>query len=96
AVARESNSVFTHRRWAPFPCARSRSLGIDHLAEEIAANAPLATQSIKRDIDAFADAGLGAALDRVAMSAALTLTSQDIREGYTAKAERREPRFDGK
>lgn len=53
-------------------------------------------QSVKRDIDAFADAGMGAALDRVAMSAALTLTSEDIREGYTAKAERREPRFDGK
>ncbi|MGX1671155.1 enoyl-CoA hydratase/isomerase family protein [Streptomyces sp. NPDC055400] len=66
------------------------------LAAEIAANAPLAVQAVKRDIDAFADAGLGAALDRVAMSAALTLTSQDIREGYTAKAERREPRFEGK
>ncbi|MFG3363901.1 enoyl-CoA hydratase/isomerase family protein [Streptomyces sp. NPDC048156] len=66
------------------------------VAAEIAANAPLATQSIKRDIDAFADAGLEAALDRVAMSAALTLTSEDIREGYTAKAERRAPRFEGK
>ncbi|WP_406101981.1 enoyl-CoA hydratase/isomerase family protein [Streptomyces sp. NBC_01003] len=66
------------------------------VAAEIAANAPLAVQSVKRDIDAFADAGMGAALDRVAMSAALTLTSEDIGEGYTAKAERREPRFDGK
>ncbi|MEU6658758.1 enoyl-CoA hydratase/isomerase family protein [Streptomyces sp. NPDC046821] len=66
------------------------------VAAEIAGNAPLAVQSVKRDIDAYADAGLGEALDRVAMSAALTLTSEDIREGYTAKAERREPRFEGK
>ncbi|RVU17638.1 enoyl-CoA hydratase/isomerase family protein [Streptomyces antnestii] len=77
--------------------------GVDELegvargvAAEIAANAPLAVQSVKRDIDAYADAGLGEALDRVAMSAALTLTSEDIREGYAAKAQRREPRFEGK
>ncbi|MDQ8703904.1 enoyl-CoA hydratase/isomerase family protein [Streptomyces sp. LHD-70] len=62
---------------------------------EIAANAPLAVQAIKRDIDAFADAGLAAALDRTAMSAAVTLTSQDAREGYAAKAARRAPKFDG-
>ncbi|MFD9104946.1 enoyl-CoA hydratase/isomerase family protein [Streptomyces virginiae] len=65
------------------------------LAEEIAANAPLAVQGIKRAVDAYADAALPAALDRVAMTAALTLASDDAREGYTAKAERRPPRFTG-
>ncbi|WP_329376434.1 enoyl-CoA hydratase/isomerase family protein [Streptomyces sp. NBC_01351] len=65
------------------------------LAEEIAANAPLAVQGIKRGIDAYADAALPAALDGVAMTAALTLTSDDIREGYGAKAARRPPRFTG-
>ncbi|WP_407835662.1 enoyl-CoA hydratase/isomerase family protein [Streptomyces sp. DSM 116496] len=65
------------------------------LAEEIAANAPLAVQGIKRAIDSYADAALPAALDRVAMTAALTLTSEDSREGYTAKAQRRPPRFTG-
>ncbi|MFE1954891.1 MULTISPECIES: enoyl-CoA hydratase/isomerase family protein [Streptomyces] len=65
------------------------------VAAEIAANAPLAVQSVKRDVDAYADAGLDAALDRVAMSAALTLTSQDATEGFTAKAGRRPPRFRG-
>ncbi|MGP3769533.1 enoyl-CoA hydratase/isomerase family protein [Streptomyces sp. SDT5-1] len=65
------------------------------LAEEIAANAPLAVQSVKRDIDAYADAGLDAALDKVAMSAALTLTSEDVAEGYTAKARRRPPEYRG-
>ncbi|RFU84584.1 enoyl-CoA hydratase/isomerase family protein [Streptomyces triticagri] len=66
------------------------------LAEEIAANAPLAVQGIKRDIDAFADAGLDDALRHTAATAALTLASDDIREGYAAKAARRTPRFDGR
>lgn len=65
------------------------------LAAEIAANAPLAVQGIKRAVDAYADAALPAALDRVAMTAALTLASDDAREGYTARAERRPPRFSG-
>ncbi|WP_371619175.1 enoyl-CoA hydratase/isomerase family protein [Streptomyces sp. NBC_00454] len=65
------------------------------LAAEIAANAPLAVQGIKRAVDSYADAALPAALDRVAMTAALTLTSEDSREGYTAKASRRPPRFTG-
>ncbi|MFD9822870.1 enoyl-CoA hydratase/isomerase family protein [Streptomyces violascens] len=66
------------------------------LAAEIAANAPLAVRSVKRNIDGFADAGLAAALDRTALAAALTLTSEDAREGYAAKADRRPPAFDGK
>ncbi|WP_438289842.1 enoyl-CoA hydratase/isomerase family protein [Streptomyces sp. HUAS TT7] len=66
------------------------------LAAEIADNAPLAVRSVKRNIDAFADAGLAAALDRTALTAALTLTSEDAREGYAAKADRRPPAFDGK
>ncbi|MFJ4830891.1 enoyl-CoA hydratase/isomerase family protein [Streptomyces sp. NPDC088747] len=66
------------------------------VAVEIAANAPLAVQGIKRDVDTYADAGLAAALDRTAMTAALTLTSDDSREGYAAKGARRVPRFEGK
>ncbi|MEV8535597.1 enoyl-CoA hydratase/isomerase family protein [Streptomyces sp. NPDC051211] len=68
----------------------------ESLAAEIAANAPLAVQGVKRAVDAYADAALPAALDRVAMTAALTLTSEDCREGYTAKAARRPPRFEGR
>ncbi|WP_371789941.1 enoyl-CoA hydratase/isomerase family protein [Streptomyces sp. NBC_01471] len=66
------------------------------VAAGIAANAPLAVRAVKRDIDAFADAGLAAALDRTAMAAALTLTSEDVREGYAAGAARREPGFEGR
>ncbi|WRZ88970.1 enoyl-CoA hydratase/isomerase family protein [Streptomyces sp. NBC_01007] len=66
------------------------------VAAEIAANGPLAVQGVKHDIDAYADAGLTAALDRTALSAALTLTSDDAAEGYAAKRARRAPRFEGK
>ncbi|MFF1698733.1 enoyl-CoA hydratase/isomerase family protein [Streptomyces sp. NPDC058257] len=66
------------------------------VAEEIAANGPLAVQGIKRAIDAYADAGMDAALDRVAMNAAITLTSEDSRAGYAAKRERRAATFEGK
>ncbi|MFF3611836.1 enoyl-CoA hydratase/isomerase family protein [Streptomyces sp. NPDC002580] len=66
------------------------------VAAEIAANGPLAVQGVKHDIDAYADAGLAAALDRTALSAALTLTSEDAGEGYAAKGARRAPRFEGK
>lgn len=66
------------------------------VAAEIAANAPLAVQAVKHDIDAYAEAPLTAALDRTALSAALTLTSDDAAEGYTAKAAHRAPRFEGK
>ncbi|MET9651004.1 enoyl-CoA hydratase/isomerase family protein [Streptomyces sp. NPDC006460] len=64
-------------------------------AREIAAAAPLAVRAIKRNVDAFADQGLAAALDRTALAAALTLTSEDAREGYAAKAAHRPPRFEG-
>ncbi|MEU4165411.1 enoyl-CoA hydratase/isomerase family protein [Streptomyces sp. NPDC026665] len=66
------------------------------VAAEIAANAPLAVQAVKHDIDAYAEAPLTAALDRTALSAALTLTSEDAAEGYTARGARRAPRFEGK
>ncbi|MER8041492.1 enoyl-CoA hydratase/isomerase family protein [Streptomyces sp. NPDC094032] len=65
-------------------------------AEAVAAAAPLAVRAVKRGIDAFADQGLAAALDRAAFAAALTLTSEDAREGYAAKAARRPPRFEGR
>ncbi|MGW2863902.1 enoyl-CoA hydratase/isomerase family protein [Streptomyces sp. NPDC001205] len=66
------------------------------VAAGIAANAPLAVRSVKRAIDAFADAGLAEALDRTALAAAFTLTSEDAREGYAAKAARRPAAFEGR
>ncbi|MFI8961654.1 enoyl-CoA hydratase/isomerase family protein [Streptomyces sp. NPDC053493] len=65
-------------------------------AAAVAAAAPLAVRAVKRNVDAYADQGLDAALDRTALAAALTLTSDDVREGYAAKAARRPPRFEGR
>ncbi|MGA2522238.1 MAG: enoyl-CoA hydratase/isomerase family protein, partial [Acidimicrobiales bacterium] len=52
------------------------------VAEEIAVNAPLAVQSIKRTIDGFAYRGLGEAMRFEAMSAAIEFVSDDMPAGY--------------
>lgn len=66
------------------------------LAAEIRDNAPLAVQSIKRTINAFADRGLAEALRFEAMSAAVEFVSDDMPEGYAARAAKRPATFDGK
>ena len=66
------------------------------IAREIAVNAPLAVQSIKRTIDAFAHRGLTEALKFEAMSASVEFVSDDMPAGYAAKASRAQVRFEGK
>jgi enoyl-CoA hydratase/carnithine racemase len=68
-----------------------RALGL-----EIAANAPLAVQAIKRTINYRAQQGLAEALRFVAASSAPNFVSDDMAEGYRAGAERRPPSFEGK
>jgi enoyl-CoA hydratase/carnithine racemase len=66
------------------------------LAREIAANAPLAVQAIKRSVDAFADRGLSEALGQAAWLAANTFVSEDAPRGYAAKAAKRRADFEGR
>jgi enoyl-CoA hydratase len=66
------------------------------IAREIAQNAPLAVQSIKRTIDAFAHRGLLEALKFEAMSASVEFVSDDMPAGYAAKAKKEPVRFEGK
>jgi len=66
------------------------------IATEIAANAPLAVQSIKRTVDAFAYRGLAEALKFEAMSASVEFVSDDMPAGYAAKAKKEAVRFEGK
>jgi enoyl-CoA hydratase len=66
------------------------------IAAEIAANAPLAVQSIKRTIDAFAYRGLPEALKFEALSAAVEFVSDDMPAGYAAKAKKQQAEFEGK
>ena len=66
------------------------------LAAEIAANAPLAVQTIKRTINYRAAQGLAEALAYEAASASPLFVSDDMTKGYAAMAEKRDPGFEGK
>jgi enoyl-CoA hydratase len=66
------------------------------IAADIAANAPLAVQSIKRTIDAFAYRGLPEVLKFEAMSASVEFVSDDMPAGYAAKAKKQQAEFEGK
>ena len=66
------------------------------MAQEIANNAPLAVQSIKRTIDAFAYRGLSEALKFEALSASVEFVSEDMPAGYAAKAAKQPVEFEGK
>ena len=66
------------------------------LAHEIAANAPLAVQGIKRTINGFVERGFTEALRFEAMSAAVEFVSDDMTIGYAAKAKREAAEFEGK
>jgi enoyl-CoA hydratase/carnithine racemase len=66
------------------------------IAREIADNAPLAVQSIKRTIDSFAYRGMTEAMRFAAMSASIEFVSEDMPAGYAAKAAKRPIVFEGK
>jgi enoyl-CoA hydratase len=66
------------------------------LARELAANAPLAVQAVKRTIDRHANRGLDEALDFEALNAAVGFVSDDLVEGFAAGREKRPTRFEGK
>ena len=77
----------------------ARDALLDHvnaLAAEIAANAPLAVQGIKRTINFWAERGLSEALRFEAASASVLFTSDDMAEGYRAMAAKRRAEFHGK
>ncbi len=56
------------------------------LAAEIANNAPLAVQGIKRTINSVAEQGLADAMRFEAIGASLCLVSDDMREGLRARS----------
>jgi enoyl-CoA hydratase/carnithine racemase len=66
------------------------------LAEEIARNAPLGVQGIKRTINFWAERGMAEALRFQAASASQCFVSDDMAQGYRAMAARQEPDFEGK
>jgi enoyl-CoA hydratase/carnithine racemase len=66
------------------------------LAEEIAANAPLAVQGIKRTVNFWTEQGLSEAMRFEAASASVLFSSEDMTEGYRAMAAKERADFHGK
>jgi len=66
------------------------------LAAEIAGNAPLAVQGIKRTINYRAEQGLAEALRFEAASASTLFVSDDMTQGYAAMARKQDADFEGK
>jgi enoyl-CoA hydratase/carnithine racemase len=66
------------------------------LAAEIAANAPIAVQSIKRSVNAWVRRGFHEAALFEAMSSSVAFVSDDLYEGFAAAAAKRRPQFEGK
>jgi enoyl-CoA hydratase len=66
------------------------------LADEIAANAPLAVQGIKRTVNFWSERGLSEALRFEAASASVLFTSDDMTAGYKAMAAKERANFEGK
>ncbi|MGH0029986.1 MAG: enoyl-CoA hydratase/isomerase family protein [Myxococcota bacterium] len=69
---------------------------VRRLAEEIAANAPLAVQVIKRTVNFRAEQGMAEALRFEAASASPLFVSDDMAKGYKAMAAKEDPGFEGK
>lgn len=66
------------------------------MAQEIAANSPLAVQGTKAVLQACADMTVEQGLDYVGVWNAAFLRSHDLTEAMTAFLEKREPRFEGR
>ena len=66
------------------------------LADEIATNAPLAVQGIKRTVNFWAERGLSDALRFEAASASVLFSSDDMALGYKAMAAKERAEFEGK
>jgi enoyl-CoA hydratase len=105
--ARAKELILTGRM---IPAARAREIGLVHevvpagthldaarrVAEEIAANAPLAVGVAKRLVDLGANADAHTFLELELWAQSLLKPTTDAREGALAAAERRPPRFTGR
>lgn len=76
--------------------AGSQISAAEELAHEIARNAPLAVGLAKRIIDIGHSVDKATFLDLEALAQSSLLMSEDFREGASALAQRREPKFKGR
>ena len=66
------------------------------LVREIAANAPLAVQGVKRAVNFVAYRGFDEAAKFEAMSSSVLWSSDDLLAGFASKANRQQAEFEGK
>jgi enoyl-CoA hydratase/carnithine racemase len=66
------------------------------LAREIAANAPLAVQGVKRAVNQVAYRDFDDAARFEALSSSVLWSSDDVHEGFSAKARKQQAEFEGK
>jgi enoyl-CoA hydratase/carnithine racemase len=66
------------------------------LAHEISANAPLAVQGVKRAVNSVAYRGFAEAARFEAMASSVLWSSDDVYEGFAAKARKEQASFEGK
>jgi len=66
------------------------------LASEIAANAPLAVQGVKRAVNHVAYRGFDEAAKFEAMASSVLWSSDDVLAGFAAKAQKGQAKFEGK
>ena len=66
------------------------------LAHEIAANAPLAVQGVKRAVNSVAYRGFAEVARQEALASSVLWTSDDVYEGFAAKARKEQAEFEGK
>lgn len=69
---------------------------VQELAEDLATQAPLALQGIKRAVNYATEVGMEEGIEYDSQSAAVLSRTEDFREGTSAFAEDREPEFQGK
>ena len=69
---------------------------VQALAQEIAANAPIATRMVKKAIYRGAEHSLEDMLDYESLNQGITFTTADAREGVSAIMEKRAPKFSGR
>ena len=66
------------------------------LTREIAANAPLAVQGVKRAVNFLQFQGFAEAAKYEAMASSVLWSSDDVYDGFAAKARKEQARFEGK
>ena len=76
--------------------AEELDVAADALAQTVAARAPLAVHLARRAVQAGQDASLDTALLLETLGQAVLTATDDFREGVTAFAQKRTPRFEGR